>query len=67
MNNLDWVGVAIGLVLAAFVAFVFVALYLAIADDARLKAQCLADGRKEYECESMLRHNTTTVPVFISR
>lgn len=29
----------------------------------RLRAQCLADGKKEYECYNMLKQDT--VPVFI--
>jgi len=34
----------------------------------RLITQCLNDGRKEYECKSMYRENSSTmVPVFIHR
>lgn len=38
-------------------------------EEARLMTQCLADGRKEYECVSMLRSNTnvTPVPIIINR
>lgn len=35
-------------------------LVLSWQNDARLKAQCLADGHKEYECVSMLRQNSNT-------
>lgn len=39
-------------------------LYGAIQKDERLKAQCLADGHKEYECASMLRQNSTPVYIY---
>lgn len=41
-----------------------------VAEDNRLIAQCMADGKKEYECKAMFKRNETTVvpmPVIINR
>lgn len=67
----DWVGTAVGAMLwvlglmavALIVALPFIvwAVLEGIENDRRLVAQCIADGRKEYECEAMLRRSTTAV------
>ena len=57
-------------ILLAFAAILFVVIHYRNIDDDRLMAQCLGDGRKEYECVSMLKHNssnTTVMPVYIPR
>lgn len=35
----------------------------ASSERARLMAECLADGRKEYQCASMLMRNSSDAPV----
>lgn len=53
------------IVLASFVGSVIGALtwlcMSMVAEDSRLLKQCLDDGKKEYECVSMLRRDSPTV------
>lgn len=62
----DHVGWFVGAVMLGSVAL-FIAVVVKYEDRAdRLMAQCLADGRKEYECYSLLRRgsrSTTVVPM----
>lgn len=48
-----------------FVALVFALLCLSVKfggdEHKRLMAQCMASGRQEFECVSMLRQNSSTV------
>lgn len=66
MDNFGWV---IGV--CCFLLFMmFVAISHDIKEERRLLGQCMADGRKEYECRSMLQKPQTTVvpmPVVIHR
>jgi hypothetical protein len=41
--------------LLCILALLPVALYLDLANKSRLIAECMADGRKEYECYGMIR------------
>lgn len=46
-------------ILVAFIAF-FIILFSK--SESRLMNQCMADGRKEYECTAMLRQNVIVLP-----
>lgn len=50
----------------SFVGLVF-AIIAGSMDAERLIKQCMADGKKEYECRAMFRDNTQHAPVYIYR
>lgn len=52
-----------------FLGILFVAFYCEDEKRQRLVNQCMADGRKEYECESMFRttHSTSYIPIVVPR
>lgn len=53
-------------ILAAIVVLFGAGMVSAINSDSRLMSECIADGKKEYECRSMLRGGQTRVmPVVI--
>lgn len=62
-DNVGWVLLAI---LGPLLVLIVLAMVEACKNDTRLLNQCLADGKKEYECVSMLRRpksTTTFVPM----
>jgi hypothetical protein len=61
----DWFWDNLGWVLGGLILLLLVALIAAGRDRERLVQQCMADGRKEYECRAMFRENTTYVPMVI--
>lgn len=54
---LDHFGAVITVLVAIAVAFLVCVAVSSGRNHDRLLAQCLADGRKEYECEALLRSN----------
>lgn len=61
-----------GICISVIVLVLFICFKLAQSERrelTRLIAQCLADGRKEYECRSMFRttHSTTVIPIVTGR
>lgn len=68
----DWDERFVGGCLITFIVMFIVVLVMAINQDVqkktRLMAQCMEDGKKEYECESMLakpRSSVVPMPVII--
>lgn len=57
--------------MGAFIAAIVLAFgalcYLSISKHSRLMAQCMADGKQEYECYAMLKTDTVAVPVVVGR
>lgn len=51
------------LLLLVLFAIIIAAAIAGAKNDMRLMAQCIADGRKEYECAAMLKRNYTTTVV----
>jgi len=66
----DWIFNNMGKVLVAVITLVLVASFVveksAVDERARLVAQCMDDGKKEYECRSMFKSSDSTyVPIII--
>lgn len=62
-DNFGWV--CVGLIILVFGGLGW-AISVDNANDNRLMAQCMADGKREYECVSLLRKPASQmVPVFI--
>jgi hypothetical protein len=65
---LDHVGWFIGGIVVLVIAC-FALLVVAAIDDGerreRLMHECLADGKKEYECEAMLKQDVVPMPMII--
>lgn len=72
MNIENWMWNNFGKVLLAFIVCILVLYWFVYRAEKkefdRLIQQCLEDGRKEYECQAMLKRNssdTSYVPVII--
>jgi len=54
-------------ILGFFLVFLLIGLtfgfYFSVQNDQRLIKQCLADGRKEYECVSMLKKSNSSAVI----
>lgn len=44
------------------IVFVSAIMFLVLKSESHLMDQCMADGRKEYECTAMLRQNVIVIP-----
>jgi len=65
---IDWPLTIIAMVAIALVLGLIWAIADSSRDSDRLMAQCMADGKKEYECVAMLRNNSSTIipmPIYI--
>jgi len=63
----EYFGWILGIITVALIMLVIAAGMSSAAKHNRLMAQCIADGKKEYECEAMLKTDTdfVAVPVII--
>lgn len=59
----DWLPIVIGGGVGLLFAFMVWLLVMAEQDRKELVRQCVADGRKPYECEAMFRSSGHVVPV----
>lgn len=58
----NWDLLPLGLIIVSLAALFFLCQSID-SENGRLMSQCLADGKKEYECKSLLKQDY--VPVFI--
>lgn len=62
----DWIFDNFGWVVAGLIVVMVIAIFAEGSYKQRLMEQCMADGKKEYECRALIKQGDTTyIPIVI--